>query len=562
MKGKKLLAILLTAVMTLSVCACGEKKQVKDANQQEETSVETGEGFYVSEAEGGKTTDQFTIWVGWTSECPDDTLVQKAMREKLGIDYKVEFMQSNDVLTTINLNLSANADLPDVILMWNNPEAAQALIDSGRVMNLNDVYESEKVANISGLDERIKDYIRDENGDMWYIPGWYAQEYDNPWGGWTTDAWWIRTDVMENAGVKEEDLTTIAGLEEAMRKFAKCKDENGNSIIPLSFVQSGGQEKIILSTFGVDTANGVSQMPAVMKDGDEFVFIYDNPQYKEAYQWMNRMYREGLIDMEVTTMQVERYKEKVKSGQIAIAITDVWSSEIFNDGYEDDCVTFNFKPVQNPTVDGVSKGYTSYVNPNPQNMIFINNDTEHLNAVLNFLNWCNEPSPIRQQEINEGPIGVYWDYTDGDKWAFTDEAYSEERNSGDQARVDACTPQLYQFAGYSNEWYPWFEQDLDVITTGQSLIQKYCAYVGDEIVNHRAITEYDQVKLGAESVLSENLASMNAVVAEYTAKMIMAESDEKFEEAYKAFLEQLELRADWSKMKDEWLTAYQNQFGN
>lgn len=34
-------------------------------------------------------------------------------------------------------------------------------------------------------------------------------------------------------------------------------------------------------------------MPAVMKKGDDFVFLYDNPAYKEAYKWMNKMYNEG-----------------------------------------------------------------------------------------------------------------------------------------------------------------------------------------------------------------------------------------------------------------------------
>lgn len=228
-------------------------------------SVDAGDGFYVSEADGGKTTDPFSIWVGWTSECPDDTRVQQVMREELGMDYRCEFMQSDDVLTTVNLKLSSGANLPDIMIFPYNPEVMSALVGSGRVMKLNDIFQSEKVANIAAIDERVKDFIRDENGDMWYIPGWYAMEYDDPWGGWTLDAWWIRKDLMEETGVTEEDLTTIEGMEEALRKFAQCKDENGKPVVPLSFIQGSGQERIILSTFGLDTKAGVSRMPAVMK---------------------------------------------------------------------------------------------------------------------------------------------------------------------------------------------------------------------------------------------------------------------------------------------------------
>lgn len=165
--------------------------------------------------------------------------------------------------------------------------------------------------------------------------------------------------------------------------------------------------------------------------------------------------------------------------------------------------------------------------------------------------------------MNEGPKGVYWDITDeeNNKWSF-EESYGEERNSGNQARVDACTPQLYEFASYSNSWYPWFEQDLSVITKSQTLLQSECTYIGSEIVNHRSIEDYDMVKLGRDSQLIENLANLEAVEDEYTAKMIMAESDEAFEKVYETFLQQLEARANWSGIKEEWLAAYDEQFGN
>lgn len=549
MKRKFVAGILaMTTVASMTPCI---------GNAAEESEL------YVSEEEGGKTTDQFSIWVGWNSECPEDTLVQQAMRENLGIDYTCEFLQGDDALTAVNLKLTSGMELPDVMIFAYNQEIETAFIDADRIMNLNDIYQSDAVSNIKSIDSRIQDYIRDDQGNMWYIPGWYAQEYDDPWGGWTTDAWWVRKDLLEEAGVDESELSTIEGMENVMRKFAELKDENGNNIIPLSFVQGDDQERIILSTFGVDTAAGTSGMPAVMNKDGEFVFIYDNPDYKAAYQWINKMYREGLIDLEVTTMKAERYQEKIASGQVGISVTDVWSGALRNDGQAEDSVIYQFAPYDDPTVEGVEKGHTTYVNPNPAYMVFINKDTEHLNAVLNFLNWCNEADPYRQQELNEGPKGVYWDITDeeNNKWSF-EESYGEERNSGNQARVDACTPQLYEFASYSNSWYPWFEQDLSVITKSQTLLQSECTYIGSEIVNHRSIEDYDMVKLGRDSQLIENLANLEAVEDEYTAKMIMAESDEAFEKVYETFLQQLEARANWSGIKEEWLAAYDEQFGN
>lgn len=575
MKFKKVLGVLLVCSMVLSMTACGSSSTdtaTQDATVTEEavssTAGEVADGLYVAEDVGGKTTDKFTIWAGWTSESPNDTTVQQVMKEQLGIDYDVEYMQSSDYMTTLNLKLSSGAELPDIMIFPYDKSVESALITADRVMNLNDVYTNENLVNIPGIDSRIQDYITTSSGDKWWIPGYYALEYDEPWGGWTVDAWWVRTDLLEQAGKTKEDIKTISGMEETMRAMAQLKDANGNNIIPLSFAQGENhEERIILTTFGVDTANGVSGMPAVMNINGENVFMYDNPNYKVAYQWMNQMYRENLIDMEVTTMSKERFTEKIESGQVGMFTTDLWISGL-NETWKSydsgaDSVTFNFEPVSSPSVEGVETASTGFVNPNPGYMVFINKDTDNLNAVLNFLEWANEPSPYRGQEVNEGPLGVLWNFVDEGtgSWDFEAE-YKVERDSGDSARVAACTHQLWQFASYSNQWYAWWNQDIGESKAGAGLVSKWCKYVSSEIVNHRAITDMDSVKTDVDSVIATNLESLKNVVDEYSAKLIMADSDEKFESVYAEFQEQLELRANWSAMKEEWATLYAEQNAN
>ncbi len=570
MKVKKGIILVLVLSLLLSLTACkgsqsdDSKQTGGTANQAADPSSGT-EGFYVSEAEGGKTGDQFTIWAGWTSESPNTTTVQQVMKEKVGIDYKVEYMQSTDYMTTLNLKLSSGAQLPDVFIFPYDKSVESALTTADRVMKLNDIYASSKLANIPGIDSRIQDYIKTSNGDLWWIPGYYALEYDEPWGGWTVDAWWVRTDLLNQVGKTKEDLKTIEGMEDTLREFGKLKDSSGNKLIPLSFVQEENhEERIILSAFGVDTANGVSGMPGVMNINGEKVFIYDNPNYKSAYKWMNKLYAEGLIDMEATTMSKERFTEKIESGQVGVFTTDLWVSGLnetwknYDSGQES--VTFYYEPVSNPQIQGVERAYTSYVNPNPGYMVYINKDTKHLNAVLNFLEWANDPSPYRGQEVNEGPEGVLWDFVDKETGAWDFEAaYKTERDSGDSARVAACTHQLWQFASYSNQWYAWWNQDTKGNKAGGGLVSKWCKYISSEIVNHRAINSMDSVRADVDSVIATNLEALNNVVDEYSAKMIMADSESKFEDVYKEFQKQMELRAHWSEMKTEWLSLYEDQ---
>ena len=572
---KSLSGLLITA-MVLGVVGCsGSQKDTKTDNEtnptkqgadnSEDVSSKDGDGFYVSEDVGGKTDDPFTIMVGWTGQSPDETMVSKLFGEQLGMNYTVEFMQDNDYMATIHMKLGSNADLADIIVLPYNISAKGALVEAGRVMNLNDIYSGDKLKNIPNIDENLKKYIADDQGDMWYIPGWYAIEYDNPWPGWTLDAFWVRTDLLDQIGMKKENIKTITDLEEVMRQFAELKNENGNPIIPMSFVQ-GSQERIITAAFGVDTAGGVNGMPAVMRMGDEFVFSYDNPQYKEAYRWMNKMYREGLIDIEISTQSGERFVEKLESSQVGIFTTDFWVSK-FNETYrkytdKSESTTLWFEPIMSPEVDGVTKGATSYVNPNPGYMVFINKDTKKLNAALNFLDYVHEPDPQRGHEISEGPMGEFWDITDGQEngiWNYIDEDYRSKREAGDLAQRALSTHELWQITPYSSEWYPWWKKDNSDDKSFSYMTGEWCDYVGKELGNHRVIQDYDNVVINAEGIIALNLENINAVVKEYTAKMVMAETDEKFESSYTEFQKQLDLRGKWSQVKEEWHKLYEEQ---
>ena len=116
------------------------------------------------------------------------------------------------------------------------------------------------------------------------------------------------------------------------------------------------------------------------------------------------MYREGLMDMEVTTQKNERLTEKMNSGVIGIYPGDAWAPGLNNAWYamqtaEDNIAAANLEPVKIPTAEGVTEnGKVNYVNPYNNAMVFISKDCENLDAVLTYLDWCNRQDPITQQE--------------------------------------------------------------------------------------------------------------------------------------------------------------------
>ncbi|MBW7461566.1 hypothetical protein K0U00_46665, partial [Paenibacillus sepulcri] len=176
-------------------------------------------------------------------------------------------------------------------------------------------------------------------------------------------------------------------------------DESGKPLIPLSFLSDANDENVILSTFGVSTATAGGVIP-VQKKGDGYEFIYDNPQYKAAYQWMNKMYRANLLDHEAITDKSERYKEKNKTGRIAMNAggffnMDAHLWEVLDGPTEP---AWYYEAVPYPQVDGVSAiGANQIVNPYPADDVFINKDTKNLEAILKFFDYTLTQNPEQQQ---------------------------------------------------------------------------------------------------------------------------------------------------------------------
>ena len=500
-----------------------------------------------------------TLWAGMSSNCPEETLHQGTIRDLLGINYTVEWTQG-DFLTTLNMKINSN-ELPDICVFWNDTVAANALINSGLVQPVDAfVQDPEKYPNLAAIPAETLDYIRAStpDGQLWYLPGNYAIEVDDPWPGWTVDAWWVRKDLLAEAGMQLEDLNTLEGFEKFARSMFGKVTADGLPVQPISYSSESGYN-IILNAFGIDTGAGKSGMPAVSLVNGEKVFLYDHPNLKNAYAWMNKMYREGLLDMEVTTQKNERLTEKMNSGEIGIYPGSAWAPGLNNAWYAmqteaDNVAAANLEPVKIPLAEGVTEaGKVSYVNPYNNAMVFISKDCKNLDAVLKYLDWCNRQDPITQQEVNEGPEGVYWYWIDEPygEWDFVPE-YKAMRDSGDQALVDTCTTQMYYLSNYSRLWYPWWTQHSTSQNPFATRLNECCQLISSTFGTTRAMHVYDGVPMLAGGKLERYLPTLQAVADEYGARLIMAGSEGDFDAVWEEYQSQLESRGHWSEVKAEW----------
>jgi putative aldouronate transport system substrate-binding protein len=559
---KKLLAVLCLAVIGLPLFAGGG--QASSGGRDVDFTQSAPEGYAVPEAQGGGLLDEFSIFAGWIVRSPDNTVMQDELKKVTGMRYHVTGTQTDDAQTAINLMLASGQELADLIVVNRNTVVRNALIQSGKVMELTSLYNSKSLKVLPNIPVEVKKFIAESDGKTWVIPGQYAYDWNDPFPGWTLEAFWIRQDLLKQVGAAEQDFATIEGFENVLRKFKALKDLSGNPLIPMSFIMGNNnhQEKLIAAMFGVDMVAGVSGMPPVMNINGKNVFAYDNPDYYAAFNWMNKMYREGLIDMEVTTQTAERFQEKLENGQVASYAgahgQGMWDYTKGMNGPEDNPAKWWMYPYQSPKVSGKTKQAVTNVNPYPSVDMFISKNTKHLNAVLHYLEWSHEPVYYRTHEVENGPVGTTWYFTDAEKklWEF-EPKFEADRSSGDEDRRYSTSPQIYQTGiTASGFWYPWFNQAPGNLAKGNFLLPEYCQYIGKNIVNQRLINDMDLIQASTDGVIAANLSNMNQVVDEYTAKMIMARSEADCAAAYREFLQMLELRAKWSDMKTEWERLY------
>lgn len=529
------------------------------------SSVSLGMSCSQSGSNQEASSEPFEIWTNTAGYAEEGTELQKTLKEKYGFDFKMSFTQG-DAMTALNLKL-ASGGFEDLAVQFKNPIVQTAMLKANAVMDMTPYFDMpDKYPNLAKIPKQVLDFCRSADGKIWYIPSWFAQEMDNPWTGWQSDAFFVNTDILAKVGASKEDLSTMEGLETVMRKIkaANLKDDSGSTVIPMGFLKNNNtdipDDYRILTAFGVDVST--QGLAPVKKVGDSFMFHLDDPAYKAGYAWISKMYRDGLIDQEVVTQKLELFKEKGGKGKYAIMPTSMWN---FTWSWEPldgpTAAAWYFEPVPNPKVTGVDKpGTLQIINPYPGYAIYVSKNTKHLDQILKFMDFCLAQDPIQQQVLNEGPEGINWHWT-GEalgEWDF-DSAYGKLRNSGDTATVAKLTPQLWYLTTFSNKWYPWWTNAVGENShAGAAHTRQFTQIIGS-FGNLRNVHTYDTITAESGGLWEKYGPTLKAVRDEFEAKLIMATSEDDFENVWNTYRTALEKRAHWSELKQEWNESYINQ---
>ncbi|NIK67057.1 hypothetical protein [Paenibacillus sp. BK720] len=549
MKLKRSGIVALTLAATVGIAAGCSGNSHTEPNNAAASSTNTN-----TKDSGGK----FKLWLGWTATVNNDSLVQQYWRtEEPGVDVQLEATQG-DALTALNLKLNTGG-FDDAAIFNRSQVIDDAMKRSNLLMPLEQYFNMpDKYPSLAAIPKEYLEQMKDADGHIWSLPSWFDSNPSEPWPGWSSSAWFIRTDVLEKVGMTENDLTTLDGVESYLKKAAELKDESGKNLLPLGILTDKNDENAVLAAFGVTVASAGGVTP-VKQDGGNFIFMYDNPGFKAAYKWMNGLYRDKLIDPEALTDKSERYVEKNKNGRYAMNIGSFWNfdSSLWEQLDGPTGPGWFYKPIPFPKIEGVNVlGTTQVINPYPGFDTYISKNTKNLDAILKFYDYTLTQKPEQNMVVNEGPVGKYWGWVDQPygKWAFTDENYKALRNSGDQAKKAQVTPELYMTSNYSNEWYAWWTNEnvhAGGVKTGE--FSQEIAKMGAT----RVAENYDMVKAKAGGAWEKYAPELTTVYKEYRAKLLMAKDDAQFEKAWTEFASALEKRGHWSELKTEWKELYQ-----
>ncbi|WP_165452122.1 extracellular solute-binding protein [Paenibacillus thalictri] len=210
----------------------------------------------------------------------------------------------------------AGGDLPDMFLGETVLEADEIVQygSQGLLMPLNDLIDKH-MPNLKAIYEKypnFKKMMTTPDGKMYSLP---RLAYDPAYGA--NHVLYVNKKWLDKLNLKIP--TTTEEYREVLKAFkANGYAENGN--IPASFVFPLGIDALS-GSFGI--VNGPNN---IYMDKDKVKHYYSQPEYRKYLEFMNSLYKEGLIDPESFTHNDATYLAKVRTEKIGFAT--YWSNTV------------------------------------------------------------------------------------------------------------------------------------------------------------------------------------------------------------------------------------------
>jgi len=468
--------LLLSSTLLLAACGGDAASEENAANTEDRQEVST-EGFPIVEEPIEMSLMAPGTGMAEWEDMP--TLIEYEDMTNIGFEYNTPPL--NDFSTNFNLAF-ASGDLPDVVYGTDTETLTPAMeVDYGQqglLLSLNDLID-EHAPNLSQiLDERpeIEQSITSTDGNIYALP----RIGGGPTASWIRGPVWINGAWMEELGI-EEVPTTVEGFYDMLVRF-RDEDPNGNGEadeIPLTDVQMDSTRPWLLSAFGIKEW-GIEE-----HDGNvRYAPITEN--YRGYLEFMNRLYSEELLDVEVFSQADEQKKAKGEDNRLG-AFPDWYSFFTTGQTEEEGMANPMMGPMTSeyseeplfPMSNGIQRGTfaITHENPNPE-------------ATMRWVDYFY--SAEGYDFINRGPAGYLWDWADEEGG---ERVYNEDLEASDREEYRGQITPDYGITTPGSTDY-----DLEPIGNdeAQTPFQRFLEEETNEKIIQHGEVAYPQVYLTAE----------------------------------------------------------------
>lgn len=307
---KKKVALLMAFGSTMSIIAACSSEPAKEAEKPAEkedkaASYMNATGFPIAK-------DKITIKAmglkdpGGT-EWNDLELFKKA-EELTNIHFEFQLAEQSTYEEKKNLAL-ASGEYPDVFFRSISVNDEEVYGKQGTFINLKPLIDKYAPNLKKRMEENkeLKAAITATDGNIYALPYYVQTSTLNPHVSFFNAEW------MKRAGMTMPQTTDDLYL---LLKAFKEKDPNQNGKadeIPWSSFRFEAMNQFILPAF-----TGLSGGPAFDIKDDKVVFTPILPEFKEYLAYVNKLYKENLIDHEFLTQTAQQHLAKVKSGIVGV----------------------------------------------------------------------------------------------------------------------------------------------------------------------------------------------------------------------------------------------------
>lgn len=339
--AKKLLALLLVAIMLLGLVACNDNSSTDPTNGTNGNSGSTdGQGGVEPAGVQFPLEEEMTFTIMYKGNGTDitESLANNAFWQDLyeATNVKIEFvaLPADETMTVLNAMFMAEEEGDAIISHFIKDADYAQMTANGLLQSLNEYINNVELMpnfneRVLGESANTLGVITSPDGNIYSLP-----TYNPDLGGLLESPLYINKTWLDKLGM--DMPTTMEELEAVLIAF-RDNDMNGNGEddeIPLLLQQGNSYShfEAFMGLYGIATKDGTNENYVYLEDG-QVVFAPTSEAYKDCIIQLNDWWEKELIWQEAFTSNTDTWVAKISSAVPCIGVIPMNNMAGYSDEY-------------------------------------------------------------------------------------------------------------------------------------------------------------------------------------------------------------------------------------